>query len=72
MLSSGMAYRLIVQKRQIKEESTYFYLQKLFTNISKEEVEATLLGYCCKVLISLVKKTPEIYEFIKDNQNLIL
>jgi hypothetical protein len=31
-----------------------------------------LLGYCCKVLLSLVKKTPEIYEFVKDNQNLLL
>ena len=67
-----MAYRLLIEKKQVKEESAYIYLQKLFGNINKEEADPTLLGYSCKVLISLVKKTPEIYEFIKDNQNFIL
>lgn len=58
MLSTGMAYRILIQRKQVKEEQTYYYLQKLFENINREEADPTLLGYCCKVLISLVKKTP--------------
>lgn len=27
------------------------------------------MGYTNKVLVSLAKKTPEIYEYIKDNQD---
>lgn len=37
MLSMGMAYRLLIQKKEGKEEPVYFYLQKLFTNINREE-----------------------------------
>lgn len=33
----GMAYRLLIQKKEGKEEPVYFYLQKLFTNINSEE-----------------------------------
>lgn len=58
LLSSGASYRLLVQKKEGKEESNYHYLQQLFSNISREEGESTLLGYSCKVLTSLVKKTP--------------
>jgi hypothetical protein len=72
LLAQGTAYRLLVQKREEGENSSYPYLQRLFTNISKQEADSTLLGYCSRVLTSLVKKTPEVYEFAKDNQSLVL
>ena len=36
MLAQGTAYRLLVQKREEGENSCYPYLQRLFTNISRE------------------------------------
>ena len=72
MLAQGTAYRLLVQKREQGESSSYPYLQRLFKNISNEEADATLLGYCSRVLTYLVKKTPVVYEFAKDNQSLVL
>ncbi len=72
MLAQGTAYRLLVQKREEGDNSSYPYLQRLFTNISREEADSTILGYCSRVLTSLVKKTPEVYEFAKDNQSLVL
>lgn len=72
MLAAGTAYRLMVQKREEGENSCYPYLQRLFTNLNREEADSTMLGYCSRVLTSLVKKTPEVYEFAKDNQALLL
>lgn len=47
-------------------------MQRLFTSLSREEADSTILGYCSRVLTSLVKKTPEVYEFAKDNQSMLL
>lgn len=64
-----MAYRLLIIKKDVEDCQVYPFLWTIFKNIRDEETEPTLLGYSCKVLIALVKKTPEIYEFIKDNEN---
>jgi hypothetical protein len=61
ILSTGLNYRLLVQKNGIKEgHEEYPYLKYLFTRLQEQSSEPTLLGYCSKVLISLVKKTPEV------------
>lgn len=41
----------------------------MFKNLQSQPVlEESLLGYTNKVLMSFAKKTPEIYEYLKDNQ----
>jgi len=61
ILSTGFNYRLLVQKNHSNEgDEDYPYLKYLFIHLKEESAEPTLLGYCNKVLISLVKKTPEV------------
>lgn len=37
LLATGTAYRLLVQKRDHAESSTYPYLERLFHNMAKQE-----------------------------------
>jgi hypothetical protein len=56
-----MSYRLLVEKRPLEgDKVSYPFLQKLFSRLLTENNEPTLFGYCSKILISLVKKTPEV------------
>lgn len=79
ILSLGTTYRAVIAKRERRNKKTnedenyYPYLDRLFRNLetSGKDIEDCLLGYTNKVLISFAKKTPEIYEFIKDNQFVI-
>ena len=56
-----MSYRLLIEKKPLEgDKFRYPFLEKLFKNIKKEKADPTLLGYCSKLLIALVKKTPEV------------
>lgn len=61
LLSIGTSYRVLVEKQSKEGDKViYPFLYKLFSNMHSQASDPTLFGYCSKILISLVKKTPEV------------